>query len=102
MTGFPLNPFAGSPSAFVVRSRVVWEGGGIRREQLSCRAEGVEWGPSRQTAASGRYQVCVGGFVSDVRSHDVTALLLEWRGGDSGTIEKLLPLVHGELRRIAT
>lgn len=40
--------------------------------------------------------------MSDVRSHDVTALLLEWRGGDSGAIEKLLPLVHGELRRIAT
>ena len=32
---------------------------------------------------------------------DVTALLIEWRAGDNGAIEKLLPLVHGELRRIA-
>ncbi len=37
----------------------------------------------------------------DVRTHDVTALLLDWRGGDAGAVEKLLPLVHGELRRIA-
>ena len=33
---------------------------------------------------------------------DVTALLIEWRSGDAGAVEKLLPLVHGELRRIAT
>jgi RNA polymerase sigma factor (TIGR02999 family) len=39
--------------------------------------------------------------VSDVRTHDVTALLVEWRGGDEGAIEKLLPLVHGELRHLA-
>jgi RNA polymerase sigma factor (TIGR02999 family) len=32
---------------------------------------------------------------------DVTALLIEWRAGDNGAIEKLLPLVHAELRRIA-
>ncbi len=32
---------------------------------------------------------------------DVTALLIEWRAGDDGAVEKLLPLVHGELRRIA-
>ena len=32
---------------------------------------------------------------------DVTALLIEWRAGDNGAVEKLLPLVHGELRRIA-
>jgi len=31
----------------------------------------------------------------------VTALLLDWRGGDAGAVEKLMPLVHGELRRIA-
>jgi RNA polymerase sigma factor (TIGR02999 family) len=37
----------------------------------------------------------------DVRTHDVTALLLDWRGGDAGAVEKLMPLVHGELRRIA-
>jgi RNA polymerase sigma factor (TIGR02999 family) len=39
--------------------------------------------------------------VSDVRTHDVTALLIEWTRGDSAAIDKLLPLVHGELRRLA-
>jgi RNA polymerase sigma-70 factor, ECF subfamily len=39
--------------------------------------------------------------VTEVRSHDVTALLVEWRSGDAAAMEKLLPLVHGELRRIA-
>mgnify|MGYP006264225867 CR=1 FL=1 len=43
----------------------------------------------------------MGGSVSDVRNHDVTALLMEWRGGDPGALERLLPLVHGELRRLA-
>ncbi|HMC78191.1 MAG TPA: sigma-70 family RNA polymerase sigma factor, partial [Vicinamibacterales bacterium] len=33
--------------------------------------------------------------------HNVTALLLDWRGGDEGAVERLLPLVHDELRRIA-
>jgi RNA polymerase sigma factor (TIGR02999 family) len=32
---------------------------------------------------------------------DVTALLIDWRAGDDGAVEKLVPLVHGELRRIA-
>jgi RNA polymerase sigma factor (TIGR02999 family) len=40
--------------------------------------------------------------VTDVRIHGVTALLIEWRGGDPAAMEKLLPLVHHELRRIAT
>jgi RNA polymerase sigma factor (TIGR02999 family) len=31
----------------------------------------------------------------------VTALLKRWRQGDSAALEKLLPLVYGELRRIA-
>ena len=39
--------------------------------------------------------------MSDVRTHDVTALLIEWTHGDSAAIDKLLPLVHGELRRLA-
>jgi len=39
--------------------------------------------------------------VPDVPTHDVTALLIDWRSGDSGAIEKLLPLVHDELRRVA-
>jgi RNA polymerase sigma-70 factor, ECF subfamily len=45
--------------------------------------------------------------VSDVRTekargpNDITALLIDWRAGDQGAVEKLLPLVHGELKRIA-
>jgi RNA polymerase sigma-70 factor (ECF subfamily) len=34
-------------------------------------------------------------------AHDVTALLIDWRGGDEGAVQKLLPLVHDELRRLA-
>ena len=40
-----------------------------------------------------------GGVVPD--THDVTALLLEWTRGDTAAMDKLLPLVHGELRRLA-
>jgi RNA polymerase sigma factor (TIGR02999 family) len=32
---------------------------------------------------------------------DVTELLLEWRRGDSNALDRLTPLVYGELRRIA-
>jgi RNA polymerase sigma factor (TIGR02999 family) len=31
----------------------------------------------------------------------VTALLLEWREGDESALDRLVPIVHGELRRIA-
>jgi RNA polymerase sigma factor (TIGR02999 family) len=31
----------------------------------------------------------------------VTGLLLAWRGGDAAALERLIPLVHAELRRIA-
>ena len=31
----------------------------------------------------------------------MTALLVDWRGGDGSAVEKLLPLVHAELRHIA-
>ena len=39
--------------------------------------------------------------MSDVRSHDVTALLIEWTRGDKAVVDKLLPFVHDELRRLA-
>jgi RNA polymerase sigma factor (TIGR02999 family) len=39
--------------------------------------------------------------VSEVRGHDVTALLMDWRSGDENAVQKLLPLVHDELRRLA-
>jgi len=32
---------------------------------------------------------------------DVTRLLLSWREGDEAALEQLIPMVHGELRRIA-
>ena len=34
-------------------------------------------------------------------SPDVTALLLDWRGGNDAALHSLVPLVHRELRRIA-
>ena len=34
-------------------------------------------------------------------STEVTGLLLAWRGGDAAALERLIPLVHAELRRIA-
>lgn len=35
------------------------------------------------------------------RTHNVTALLVDWRGGNEEAVEKLIPLVHAELKRIA-
>ena len=34
-------------------------------------------------------------------SHQVTKLLVDWRNGDQGALEQLIPLVHDELRRVA-
>jgi RNA polymerase sigma factor (TIGR02999 family) len=34
-------------------------------------------------------------------AHEVTGLLLAWNGGDSTALEKLIPLVYEELRRLA-
>ena len=34
--------------------------------------------------------------------HDVTNLLLSWRQGDAAALERLVPLVYDELRRIAS
>ena len=33
--------------------------------------------------------------------HDVTDLLLQWRQGDDSALDRLVPLVYGELRRVA-
>ncbi|MBL8167869.1 MAG: sigma-70 family RNA polymerase sigma factor [Acidobacteria bacterium] len=35
-------------------------------------------------------------------AHEVTELLLAWRSGDQGALEKLTPLVYDELHRLAT
>jgi RNA polymerase sigma-70 factor, ECF subfamily len=40
-------------------------------------------------------------LVADSPTHDVTALLIEWTRGDNAAMDRLLPLVHGELRRLA-
>jgi ECF sigma factor len=38
---------------------------------------------------------------AEMPAHDVTALLVDWRRGNDGAVEKLVPLVHDELRRLA-
>jgi RNA polymerase sigma factor (TIGR02999 family) len=35
------------------------------------------------------------------RVHDVTGLLLSWREGDAAALDRLVPLVYDELRRVA-
>ncbi len=39
--------------------------------------------------------------MADSSDRQVTALLKAWRGGERGALERLLPLVYGELRRLA-
>src|SRR5512139_3254623 len=39
--------------------------------------------------------------MSTDRPAEITQLLLDWRGGSERAFEELLPLVYGELRRIA-
>jgi len=34
-------------------------------------------------------------------THEVTKLLKEWGTGHKSALDKLMPLVHGELRRLA-
>jgi RNA polymerase sigma-70 factor, ECF subfamily len=34
-------------------------------------------------------------------SHNITRLLLDWRNGDQTALDRLMPLVYGELRRMA-
>ncbi len=39
--------------------------------------------------------------VTQSSGHEVSSLLQAWRGGDQAALEKLTPLVYGELRRLA-
>ena len=39
--------------------------------------------------------------MSDSHAHDVTELLRSWRQGDAAALDRLIPLVHSELRRVA-
>jgi RNA polymerase sigma factor (TIGR02999 family) len=41
------------------------------------------------------------GDLSETSSNQVTELLLKWKGGDQESLQALLPLVYGELRRLA-
>ena len=68
------------------------EGGGNSGRQLSWPEKALELAPIPQATEDA---------VSELRTHDVTALLIDWRGGDAAAVERLMPLVHGELRRIA-
>src|SRR5262245_9467842 len=40
-------------------------------------------------------------FMSIPESHEVTGLLLAWSEGDQEALDRLMPLVYGELRRLA-
>lgn len=35
------------------------------------------------------------------QTHEVTSLLIEWRHGDAGALDRLMPVVYAELRRLA-
>lgn len=37
----------------------------------------------------------------DTASGEITALLAQWSGGDRGAVDRLVPLIYAELRRIA-
>ncbi len=39
--------------------------------------------------------------MSECNPRDVTVLLQAWRSGEEGALDKLMPLIYGELRRIA-
>ena len=39
--------------------------------------------------------------MSQASTHEVTQLLIEWSNGDKAALDKLMPLIHEELRRLA-
>src|SRR6267143_2174699 len=39
--------------------------------------------------------------MSQPSTHEVTQLLIEWSNGDKAALDKLMPLIHEELRRLA-
>jgi RNA polymerase sigma factor (TIGR02999 family) len=39
--------------------------------------------------------------MSDLSSHEITLLLLAWRQGEKEALDKLIPIVYAELRRLA-
>ena len=65
------------------------------QEPSAARRAEARTGPRWGEAPAGR------GNVGPRTLNTVTALLIDWRGGDEAAVQKLLPLVHDELRRIA-
>ena len=49
-----------------------------------------------------RYGAPEVGRMSDPSASEVTRWLAAWRDGDERALERLLPLVYGELRRLAS
>src|SRR3954465_6925248 len=43
-----------------------------------------------------------GGFMASGSAPNVTQLLVNWSHGDEAALEQLMPLVYGELRRLAS
>lgn len=39
--------------------------------------------------------------MTESSTHEVTQLLIEWSNGDTAALDKLVPLIHEELRRLA-
>jgi RNA polymerase sigma factor (TIGR02999 family) len=39
--------------------------------------------------------------MTETSRHEVTQLLIEWSNGDKAALDKLIPLIHQELRRLA-
>lgn len=52
----------------------------------ACGSVGIERGESRMAQTS---------------AHEITRLLVAWSGGDEAALERLMPLVYDELRRLA-
>ncbi|HYH45283.1 MAG TPA: ECF-type sigma factor [Thermoanaerobaculia bacterium] len=61
--------------------------------------------PAPVTSEEGRVLVSGGQEMQEVQetqeAQDVTRLLADWRGGDDQALEQLLPLIYGELQRLA-
>jgi len=85
-----------------------WKYGGSRGDRQS-GTEGVRSRPA--LTSSGRYGlrrvagVCraeyVGEEMTDPPTSEVSRLLVAWRNGDSGALDRLVPLLYDELRRLA-
>jgi hypothetical protein len=76
----------------------------IRRKHRACR--GVSLAPSPRSVTAARPGAAGalgygGGTTTPDSAGEVTRLLRRWRGGDTSALERLLPLVYADLRRIA-